>query len=87
LHERGFKLIAPIHDAVVLEASATDAEEASLQAEATMEEASQWVLENFMIRTEAKIIYYPGRYDDERGRPFWELIQRHLPQHKRENHA
>ena len=39
-----------------------------------MEEASRIVLDGFTIRTEAKIVRYPGRYMDKRGMAMWNAV-------------
>jgi hypothetical protein len=87
LHERGFMLCAPIHDALLLEAPASEAEDMAETAAEIMQEASAWVLDDFVIRTEAKVIHYPERYTEDRGQAFWNLIQKHLQQQARQNHG
>ena len=41
-----------------------------------MAEASELVLGGFPLRTDAKVVRYPERYMDERGRPMWEEVCR-----------
>jgi hypothetical protein len=43
-----------------------------------MREASDLVLPGFPLRTDAKIVRYPHRYLDERGRTMWERVCRLL---------
>ena len=39
-----------------------------------MAEASRVVLYGFEVRTDAKIVRYPDRYKDERGREMWDRV-------------
>ena len=44
------------------------------EAAAIMQEASRVVLNGFTIRTEAKIIRFGQRYEDERGLKMWRKV-------------
>jgi DNA polymerase-1 len=79
----GLELVAPVHDAVLLQAPTTriDADVALLQN--IMRRAGRVVLDH-EIRTDAKIIRYPYRYSDQRGErcgreclSFWPTLTRH----------
>jgi len=72
--ERGVEVCAPIHDALLIESSEDKINEVVSTCQAAMEEASKVVLSGFPLRTEAKIIRYPDRYADERGREMWSVI-------------
>jgi hypothetical protein len=39
-----------------------------------MVEASQIILNGFALRSDAKVVAYPNRYDDEKGAAMWHLI-------------
>jgi hypothetical protein len=78
--ERGITVCAPIHDALLVEGPANDIEEVVRQTKEAMFEASQIVLDGFALRTDAKIVCYPDRYIDERGRKMWETVSRLLSQ-------
>jgi DNA polymerase I len=43
-----------------------------------MAEASQVVLGGFELRTEVKIIRYPDRYTDGRGKEMWNIVMKLL---------
>lgn len=75
LVENNIKIIAPVHDAILIECEEGEAEETILQAQKLMTKASTIVLgpEN-PIKTEAKIIGYPDRYSDKRGVETWDRI-------------
>ncbi|MDB4639369.1 hypothetical protein OAF38_00925 [bacterium] len=72
--EAGIKLIAPIHDAILIEADATSINRGVSQAQQLMLEAGKVVLDGFELRSDAEVIAYPDRYSDPRGQSFWERI-------------
>lgn len=69
----GIKVIAPVHDAILIEASSNSMEAEVKKAQQFMEQASEFVL-NFKISTDAKIIHYPDHYKDARGEIMWQNI-------------
>ena len=72
--ERGVKVCAPVHDAILIEFDLADEEAAISQTQEAMREASTIVLNGFELRTEVKTVRYPDRYMDERGQQMWETI-------------
>ena len=72
--KNGIQLCAPIHDAVLIEATEDSIEEQSKMAQQCMEDASQIVLENFMLTSDVDIVRYPGRFIDESAEPFWNMV-------------
>jgi DNA polymerase I len=72
--ERGIRICAPVHDAILIEAPISELDQAVDQARAAMAEASAIVLGGFKLRTEAKVIRYPERYLDPRGQRMWETV-------------
>ena len=72
--ERGIKVCAPIHDALLIEAPESEIEEAVRATQLAMREASETVLSGFPLRSEAKVVRYPDRYEDERGTLMWDTI-------------
>jgi hypothetical protein len=72
--ERGIRVCAPIHDALLIEAADTDIEREVERTQEAMREASEAVLPGFPLRSEAKIVRYPDRYSDPRGAAFWETV-------------
>jgi len=71
--DNGIRVIAPVHDAILIEDSSENINESVIKAKKCMEDASEYVL-NFKIRTEAKTVCYPDRYNDPRGEPMWNNI-------------
>ena len=72
--ERGIRVCAPIHDAILIEAPIEDLDSAIEQSQEAMAQASEVVLNGFTLRTDVKVIRYPDRYDDPRGREMWETV-------------
>jgi DNA polymerase I len=72
--ERGIKICAPVHDAVLICAplDRLDADIASMRA--AMAEASRTVLGGFELRTDVHIVKYPDRYMDARGGEMWRRV-------------
>ena len=72
--ERGISVNAPIHDALLVEGPAESIDEVVADAQRAMAEASRIVLNGFELRTDVKIVKFPDRYMDKRGRGMWEMI-------------
>ncbi len=73
--ERGVRVCAPIHDAILIEAPLEDLDTVITVTQAYMAEASRIVLEGFELRTDVEVVRYPNRYMDERGRKMWDTVQ------------
>ena len=74
LTEDGVRVCAPVHDALLIEAADADIEQTVQQCQQAMAWASRQVLLEFALRTEVKIIWYPDRYMDKRGRAMWQEV-------------
>jgi hypothetical protein len=72
--ERGIRVIAPVHDALLIESPSRFTQDAIAATKRAMQEASEVVLSGFTLRTDAKVVSYPDRYRDPRGVRFWELL-------------
>lgn len=69
--ERGIRLLAPIHDAVMVEADANEIDDVVAATQAAMCDAGRIILDGFELRTDADVVVYPDRYSDERGVEMW----------------
>jgi len=93
--ERGLKLCAPIHDALLIESSNDQIDTDVSKLKECMAEASEGVLGTGKIcRVNAEIVKYPDRYMDEQGQEMWDRImmllakeQRQLPRYPRNTDA
>ena len=72
--KRGIQLCAPVHDAVLIEATEETIDEQVKIAQECMEQASLIVLENFTLSSDAKIIKHPGRFLEDDAEPFWNTV-------------
>jgi hypothetical protein len=77
--ERGISIVASIHDAVMVEGPEWEIDSIVAEAQEAMAEASAIVLGGFRLRSDAKVIHWPDRYMDERGRKFWGQVMPLLP--------
>ncbi len=73
--ERGVRVCAPVHDAILIEAPLHELGEAVAAASLSMADASAEVLGGFRLRSDEELIRYPDRYVDERGRQMWTTVR------------
>src|SRR5262249_23571218 len=78
-NRRGLKLLASIHDAILIEAPIERIEHDVGLLREIMRRASQIVLNPTAdgkreLRTDAKIVRYPDRYSDKRGDHMWPRV-------------
>ena len=76
--ERGVRVCAPVHDALLIEAPLEELDSAIHEAQAAMARASRHVLEGFELRSDVKRFVYPDRYQDERGQRMWDIVTKLL---------
>lgn len=72
--ERGISVVAPVHDAVLIEAPLDQLDEQVLAMQETMREASMAVLGGFELRSDVKRIDAPERFNDPRGDVMWGVV-------------
>jgi len=72
--DRGVKICAPIHDAILIEAPLEELDTAIKTAQLAMSDASAVVLGGFRLGSDAKVFQYPDRYVDKRGIEMWNKV-------------
>lgn len=72
--EQGVAVCGVVHDALLVEAPASDIEDVVAQTQDVMGRASELVLAGFRLRTDAKVVRYPERYVDPRGERMWQTV-------------
>jgi hypothetical protein len=77
--ERGISVCAPIHDALLVEGPVDAIDDVVAQTHRAMAEASELVLSGFRLRSEGKVVRWPDRYMDARGREMGDRVMRLLP--------
>ncbi|MCC9600384.1 DNA polymerase [Stieleria sp. JC731] len=75
--EAGITVCCPVHDAILIEADTQVIDDTVIETQSIMREASKIVLDGFELESDAKIVSWPERYDDEdRGREMWDKVFR-----------
>jgi DNA polymerase I len=73
--ERGVSVCAPVHDALLIEASLDQIDDAVATTRGAMAEAAAAVLgPEVWIDTDVDIVRYPDRYSDPRGQVMWDRV-------------
>lgn len=72
--ERGIRVCAPVHDAILVEAPLAELKETVGSVQEVMAQASSVVLDGFRLRSDVKIITPPDRYNDARGQQMWATV-------------
>ncbi len=73
--EAGIRICAPLHDALLIEASLSELDAAVAQTQRLMAEASSIVLDGFELRSNVRTARYPERLGDDRGRTIWPVVE------------
>jgi DNA polymerase-1 len=76
--EAGVRAVAPVHDAIMIEAPVNEIEAAVATTQQAMSDAAYLVLGGFRLRSDVKIVRWPDRYEDNRGRAMWDAMQEAL---------
>lgn len=80
----GIRVVAPVHDAVLVEAPLSELQEVVAATQRVMRDASRAVLGGFELRSDAKIVAAPAHYEDERGAVMWQTVMALLREIKAE---
>ncbi|XZE56139.1 DNA polymerase [Planctomycetaceae bacterium SH139] len=73
--EQGINVCCPVHDALLVEASADDIAATVEKTKSIMRQAGEIVLDGFLIESDAKVVAYPDRYfDEDRGKLMWDRV-------------
>lgn len=76
--ERGIRVCATVHDALLVEGPADAIHEVVAETRRAMREASEIILDGFALRSDDKVVVWPERYMDRRGREMWGRVMRLL---------
>jgi DNA polymerase-1 len=72
--EAGIEVCCPIHDAFVISAPVDQIHDAVATMRTIMSKASRVVTDGLDVRTDAKIVCWPERYMDKRGKDMWDRV-------------
>ena len=81
---RGIEVVAPVHDAIMAEGPADQAEELSTALDQLMGDAAAVVLRGYRLPTDCQTIRPGERYFDDRGEAMWTTVTRLLAKLERE---
>jgi DNA polymerase I len=76
--ERGIEIHAPVQDALLVGGRAEEIEHVVAATQEAMAQASDLMLDGFILRSDAKIVRYPDRYVDDRGVTMWSRVTKLL---------
>jgi DNA polymerase-1 len=76
--ERGVQIIAPVHDAVLIECPVRELAASIATMQQAMTQAGELVLAGYQVRSDYRVVLYPQRYRDPRGVFMWNTVQRLL---------
>jgi DNA polymerase I-like protein with 3'-5' exonuclease and polymerase domains len=71
---RDISIVAPIHDALIAEVPAAEAEDGSAALDRLMRDASAIVLRGYELSTDVQIVRPGGHFFDKRGQAMWETV-------------
>jgi DNA polymerase I len=72
--EKGVTIVAPVHDAILIEYALDHAADHIQAAQDAMARASHIVLDGFELKTDVQEFRYPDRFVDARGQAMWDLV-------------
>jgi DNA polymerase I-like protein with 3'-5' exonuclease and polymerase domains len=72
--ENGVKVVAPVHDAFLIEAPLDEIDQHIDITKAAMGRASRYVLNGFELRVDCQKFSYPNRFMDKRGSVMWNTV-------------
>lgn len=81
---RGLEIVAPVHDAVMVEGPLSEAEEISRTLDKLMGDASAVVLRGYRLPTDKQVIRPGQTYTDKRGAVMWATVLRLIAKLERE---
>jgi DNA polymerase-1 len=81
---RGIPIVAPVHDAIMVEAPAGEAEEVSAALNRVMRDASAVVLRGYELPTDDQVVQPGGHFHDDRGIAMWNTVTRLVAKLERE---
>ena len=67
-------MVAPVHDALLIEAPVNEIDHHIALTEDAMRKASRYVLNGFELRTDRKVVTHPDRFMESRGQVMWSIV-------------
>jgi hypothetical protein len=76
MYDAGIRILAMVHDAVLIEDTNARIEKSAKIAQACWTKASAEVLNGFELRSDVKIVKWPHRYVEEDAKEMWDLLMK-----------
>ncbi|MBN8457481.1 MAG: hypothetical protein J0M04_06575 [Verrucomicrobia bacterium] len=76
LEEAGYRVVAPVHDALLVELDIDHWEEALMDVRHLMEKAAMIVTGGLKVATDVDLVFPGENYMDGRGVEFWDIVSR-----------
>jgi DNA polymerase I len=76
--EQGVEVHAPVQDALLVGGRSEEIEDALAATRKAMAQASDLVLDGFVLRSDVNIVRFPDRYFDKRGVQMWNRVMKLL---------
>jgi DNA polymerase family A len=73
---RGIRIVAPVHDAIMVEAPLEQAEDVSVALDRVMRDAASIVLRGYELPTDVQMVRPGQRYFDDRGEAMWHTVNK-----------
>lgn len=73
-YREGIRVLAPIHDAFLIEAPIAEIKNEVCKMQKVMKKASMEVLNGFPLRSEVQTVEYPNRFIEKEGLSMWNLV-------------
>jgi hypothetical protein len=73
---RDIRIVAPVHDAIMAEAPADQADDVSAALDRVMRDAAALVLRGYQLPTDNQMILPGQRYYNERGEAMWNTVSK-----------
>ena len=80
LEEAGIEVIAPVHDAVLIQAPTAEIHDVAEETVDLMRRVSGQMLGGFWLEVDTEIVSWPDRYFDAKGRKMWDELMAILEQ-------
>jgi hypothetical protein len=81
---RGLEIVAPVHDALMVEGDLDALEDVSQALDRVMRDASAVVLCGYELPTDVQLIRPGGHYVDERGQAMWDTVSKLVARREQE---
>jgi DNA polymerase I len=84
---RGIEVVAPVHDAIMVETTLDQTEDVSIALDRVMRDAAAIVLRGYELPTDVQLVLVGNRFYEKRGKDMWETITRLTAKLEKENVA